>query len=41
VSETTPPARSWWTVAAAWALVGIPLAWGVYRTLRTAVQLFR
>jgi len=28
-------------VLVAWALVGIPLAWGVYRTLQTAVKLFR
>ena len=25
----------------AWALVGIPLCWGVYKTLQTAVKLFR
>jgi hypothetical protein len=28
-------------VALAWLLVAIPLAWGIYRTLRTAVVLFR
>ncbi len=28
-------------VAVAWALVGIPLCWGVYKTLQTAVKLFR
>jgi hypothetical protein len=27
-------------VAAAWALVGIPLAWGVYRTLLSAGKFF-
>jgi hypothetical protein len=32
---------SWLVVVVAWALVGIPLAWGVYRTLQTAVKLFR
>ncbi len=25
----------------AWALVGIPLAWGIYKTLLTAIKLFR
>jgi len=28
-------------VALAWLLVGIPLAWGIYRTLRSAIVLFR
>lgn len=32
---------SWLLVLVAWVLVGIPLAWGVYRTLQTAVKLFR
>jgi hypothetical protein len=27
-------------VAVAWTLVGIPLAWGIYRTLQTAVKIF-
>jgi hypothetical protein len=27
-------------VAAAWAAVGIPLAWGVYRTLLSAAKFF-
>ena len=31
---------SWLLVALAWILVGIPLAWGIYRTLQTAVKLF-
>lgn len=35
------PQRSWVTVAIAWTLVGIPLAWGIYRTLRSALILFR
>ena len=30
----------WAEVAAAWMLVGVPLAWGVYRTLALAAQLF-
>lgn len=33
--------RSWVLVAIAWTLVGIPLAWGIYRTLRTALILFK
>jgi hypothetical protein len=43
VSRTARPAErgSWVMVLIAWALVGIPLAWGVYRTLLTAVKLFR
>lgn len=36
-----PAQRSWVTVAIAWTLVGIPLAWGIYRTLRSALILFR
>jgi hypothetical protein len=28
-------------VALAWLLVGIPLAWGIYRTLKSAIVLFR
>ncbi len=31
---------SWALVAVAWVLVGIPLAWGIYQTLQTAVKLF-
>jgi hypothetical protein len=36
-----PSSSSWVLVAVAWTLVGIPLAWGIYRTLQTAVKLFR
>lgn len=43
----TPPeppiktsAESWVLVVIAWTLVGIPLAWGIYRTLQTAVKIF-
>jgi hypothetical protein len=32
---------SWLTVAIAWALVGVPLAWGIYKTLEKALVLFR
>jgi hypothetical protein len=41
VSRTRPSSGGWLAVVLAWALVGIPLAWGVYRTLQTAVKLFR
>jgi len=37
---TTPRPSNWLLVALAWILVGIPLAWGIYRTLQTAVKLF-
>jgi hypothetical protein len=30
-----------WLVAAAWLLVGIPIAWGVWVTLQKAADLFR
>jgi hypothetical protein len=36
-----PNPGSWALVAVAWILVGIPLAWGIYKTLQTAVVLFR
>lgn len=39
--EWKPTRNSWWLVALAWSLVGIPLGWGVYRTLKTAFILFR
>lgn len=32
---------SWALVGIAWTLVGIPLAWGIYRTLLSAIVLFR
>lgn len=35
-----PRGRSWWLVAVAWGIVGIPLAWGIYRTLLTAAKIF-
>ena len=40
-SEIRPGAGSWVLVATAWTLVGIPLVWGIYRTLQSAVVLFR
>ena len=36
-----PSRRSWVFVAAAWLAVGLPLAWGVYKTLEKAALLFR
>jgi len=41
VNDVKPSPGSWALVAIAWTLVGIPLAWGIYRTLRTALALFR
>lgn len=38
--EPLRPSSRWLLVALAWILVGIPLAWGIYRTLQTAVKLF-
>jgi hypothetical protein len=35
-----PSPQSWVAVAVAWALVGLPLLWGTWRTLRLAAQLF-
>jgi hypothetical protein len=40
VGPTQPSSSSWVLVAVAWTLVGIPLAWGIYRTLQTAVKIF-
>jgi len=39
--QSRPSVASWLLVAIAWALVGLPLAWGVSKTLQTAVKLFR
>ena len=41
MSEPAPARRSWVLVAIAWTLVGLPLAWGIYQTLKTAVKIFR
>jgi hypothetical protein len=35
-----PSPGSWVLVAGAWTLVGVPLLWGTWRTLRLAAQLF-
>lgn len=40
-SPAKPGPSNWLLVAVAWTLVGIPLAWGIYRTVQTAVTLFR
>ncbi len=39
VESIKPSRASWLLVALAWTLVGVPLAWGIYRTLRTAVKI--
>lgn len=39
--EWNPNPRSWVRVAIAWTLVAIPLAWGIYRTIKMAIVLFR
>ncbi len=39
VTPVKPSPKSWVLVVIAWTLVGIPLAWGIYRTLRTAVKI--
>ena len=36
-----PSPASWFLVAIAWTLVGIPLSWGIYITLEKALVLFR
>lgn len=36
-----PRTGNWALVALAWTLVGVPLAWGIYQTLRSAVALFK
>jgi len=40
VQSQRPSAASWILVAIAWTLVGVPLLWGIYRTLLTAKVLF-
>jgi hypothetical protein len=32
---------NWLEIVAAWAVVGLPLAWGVFTTLKKAAQLFQ
>ena len=40
-AKPPPSQTNWVVVAIAWTLVGIPLAWGIYRTLRAALFLFK
>jgi hypothetical protein len=40
-TEPAPSSASWTAVAIAWALVGIPLLWGIYNTFKKAVALFQ
>jgi hypothetical protein len=40
-NQARPKPESWVLVAIAWVLVGIPLAWGVWMTLKKATLLFR
>ncbi|MGH7701614.1 MAG: MFS transporter small subunit [Gemmatimonadales bacterium] len=40
-NEVHPSEGSWAMVAVAWVLVGVPLLWGVFMTLKKAAQLFR
>jgi hypothetical protein len=41
IPEKRPSRASWFLVAIAWTLVGIPLGWGIYITLDKALVLFR
>ena len=40
VADVTVVSSHWGLVAAAWTLVGVPLAWGVFKTLTLAAQMF-
>jgi hypothetical protein len=40
-SPTDPPRTGWFIVALAWVLVGLPLAWGIFQTVRKASLLFK
>jgi len=37
----TPAPSGWIAVAVSWTLVGIPLAWGIWKTLVKAAILFK
>ena len=40
--ETAPPSRgSWAAMAAAWTAIGLPLARGIWKTVESALALFR
>ena len=38
--EAARPSGQWLLVGAAWALVGLPLGWGVFQTLALAARMF-
>lgn len=40
-SSVEPSRTGWLTVALAWILVGVPLAWGIFQTVRKASLLFK
>lgn len=40
-SQATSGVGRWLAVVVAWALVGVPLLWGVSQTIKKAVLLFR
>jgi hypothetical protein len=39
--DARPSGSSWVRVAVAWILVGLPLLWGVFNTIKKALALFR
>ena len=39
--DAPPSGSSWVRVAVAWTLVGLPLLWGVFNTIKKALALFR
>lgn len=41
VKSVSPSGRSWATVTVTWTLVGVPLAWGIMKTVEKAAGLFR
>lgn len=38
--ERATRTTKWWHLAAAWGIVGVPLAWGVMQTVLNAMKLF-
>jgi hypothetical protein len=40
VDSEHPDPGSWIWVAIAWLAVGVPLAWGIWQTLKQAAKLF-
>jgi MFS family permease len=41
VASEKPPRASWVAVAVAWTMVGIPLLWGILKTVQKAATLFK